>query len=72
MNESFNLTPYLGFGAEALFLLTIAVFVGFTVSLAYHMFRYSLNRAAVTTWFTVYLVGSAILLVSMLVSLIAL
>ncbi len=72
MNATLNLTPYLGFGAEALFLLTIVLFIGFTISLAYHMFRYSLNRAAVTTWFTVYLVGSAILLGSMIISLIAL
>lgn len=72
MNESFNLVPYLGFGAETLFLVTIVIFAGFTVSLAYHMFRYSLNRTAATTWLTVYLLGAAILIVGMAVSLIAL
>jgi hypothetical protein len=65
MQAKLDLTPFLGIGAEAIFFLTILIFLVFSVSLGYHLMQYSLNKPKATTALMVYLIISAFLIVCM-------
>jgi hypothetical protein len=71
MQATIDLTPFLGVGAEIVFFLTVLIFLGFSVSLGYHLYKYSLNRPKATTALMVYLIVSAILIVSMTITMFA-
>jgi len=71
MLPTVDFTPFLSVGAEAIFFLSILIFLIFSISLGYHISQYSLNKPKATTAFMMYLIVSAILIVSMTVTLFA-
>lgn len=59
-------------GAEGLFYLITLIFLFFSLSFAYHWFAYSTNKAYSIIMLAIYLGVSAILFISMMLSLNAL
>lgn len=72
MINSADVTSLLVTVFEGAFYLTILIFIGFSLALAYHWYAYAADRKTAVKAMTIYLVGSAPLFLMMAISFIAL
>jgi hypothetical protein len=65
MEAGINLLMYFKLGSQAIFFLTILVFLVFSLSLAYHTKEYSLDTKKAMATFSIYLIVAATLIIAM-------